>query len=104
MNYSIRNSYAISWMLPFVLAIGGVILDYVSTGIGLGMGFYEIHPQYSPLWALLCFLGALTVLTLTLPEGKVWRLAKNGLALASYLGFVNNMLVILGIFPGLTCL
>jgi len=104
MKYYSRNPYAISWILPFVLAIGGIALDYVSTVIGLGMGYREIHPQYSPIWALLYFLGALAILALTLPEGRIWRLAKTALALASYLGFVNNILVILGVFPGLTCL
>jgi hypothetical protein len=92
-----------SWVLPFLLALGGVISDYVTTTIGLNMnmGFYEIHPQYSPVWALLFFWGAIAILTLTLPKEKPWNLATNGLALASYIGAVNNTLVILGLFTGL---
>jgi hypothetical protein len=90
-----------SWILPFLLALGGVVSDYVTTTIGLGMGFYETHPQYHPFWAILCFWGALTILTLALPRKKPWTLCVNGLASASYLGFVNNALVILGIFPGI---
>jgi hypothetical protein len=89
------------WMLPFLLALGGIILDYVTTTVGLSMGFYETHPQYHPVWALLYFWGFLTLLTLSLPREKPWTLTINGLALAPYIGFVNNILVILGIFSGI---
>jgi len=100
-NY-IKNMYVRSWIVPFILTLGGVASDYISTIIGLGMGFYEANPQYHPLWALLYFWGALAILTLTLPKGKIWKLTKNGLALASYLGFLNNILVICGGFTGLS--
>jgi len=89
------------WMSPFLLALGGVVSDYITTNIGLGIGFYETHPQYHPVWALLIFWGALAVLTLTLPRKKPWNLSIHGLALTSYLGAINNTLVILGLFPGL---
>ncbi len=87
--------------LPFLLSFGGVALDYLLTTIGLGLGFYETHPEYHPLKALLIFWGAITVLTLLLPKEKLWRISINGIALASYLGAVNNTLVILGLFSGL---
>jgi len=90
-----------SWMLPFLLALGGVISDYITTTIGLSMGFYETHLAYNPLWALLIFWGAIALLVLALPRKKPWTLGINGLALISYLGAVNNTLVILGLFPGL---
>jgi len=99
-NY-IKNMDISSWTVPFILALGGIVSDYISTIIGLGMGFYEIHPQYHPLWALLCFWGAITIMTLTLPKGRIWKLTENGLALVSYLGFFNNILVICGVYPGL---
>jgi len=86
---------------PFLLALGGVVSDYVTTTIGLGMGFYETHPQYHPFWAILYFWGVITILTVALPKKRLWTLCINGLASASYLGFVNNALVILGIFPGI---
>jgi len=91
------------WMLPFLLALGGGVSDYVTTTIALTMctGLYETHPQYSPVWALLIFWGAIAVLTLALPKEKPWTLSINALALASYIGAVNNTLVILGLFPGL---
>jgi len=91
------------WMLPFLLALGGVICDYATTTIGLTMctGLYETHPQYHPAWALLTFWGAIAVLTLTLPKQKPWNIGISGFALTSYIGAVNNTLVILGLFPGL---
>ncbi|MCW4020395.1 MAG: hypothetical protein NWF14_04110 [Candidatus Bathyarchaeota archaeon] len=90
-------------MLPFLLAIGGIISDYATTTIALTMctGLYETHPQYNPVWALMIFWGAIAVLTSTLPKKKPWNLSINGLALASYTGAVNNTLVILGLFSGL---
>ncbi len=89
------------WVLPFLLALGGVLSDYATTTIGLSMGFHETHPQYHPAWALLVFWGAIALLTLALPEDQQRNLSTNGLALASYIGTVNNTLVILGLFSGL---
>jgi len=88
-------------MTPFILSLGGVLADYVTTTIGLGLGFTETHPQYHPLTALAIFWGAITVLTLTMPRRSPWNLAVHGIALVSFLGGVNNLLVILGVFPGL---
>lgn len=92
---------AIKRLLPFILSLGGVLSDYLTTTIGLGLGFYETHPAYHPFKALLIFWGAITVLTLLLPREKPWRISINGIALASYLGALNNTLVILGLFSGL---
>ncbi|MEM2110806.1 MAG: hypothetical protein QXX08_02890 [Candidatus Bathyarchaeia archaeon] len=88
-------------LLPFLLSLGGVLLDYLTTTIGLSLGFYETHPAYHPLKALFVFWGAITLLVLLLPKEKLWKISINGVALISYLGFVNNTLVILGIFQGL---
>jgi len=92
------------WMTPFLIALGGILSDYATTTYALNFctGLYETHPQYSPVWALLIFWGALALLTLTLPKKKPWTLSINSLALASYIGAVNNILVILGIFSGLS--
>lgn len=86
---------------PFLVSLVGVLSDYVTTRIGLSLGFYETHPQYHPILALLVFWGTLTMLMLTLPKKRPWNLSLHGLALWSFLGAVNNILVILGIFPGL---
>jgi len=91
------------WMTPFLIALGGVLSDYATTTYALNFctGLYETHPQYSPLWALFIFWGAIAILTLTLPKKKPWNLSINSLALASYMGAINNILVILGLFPGI---
>jgi len=88
-------------LLPFILSLGGVLSDYLTTTIGLGLGFYETHPAYHPLNALVVFWGIITVLTLLLPRERLWTMSINGIAVVSYLGAVNNSLVILGVFPGL---
>jgi len=92
------------WMTPFLIALGGVLSDYATTMYALNFctGLYETHPHYSPVWALLIFWGALALLTLTLPKKKPWSLSINSLAFASYIGAINNILVILNLFPGIT--
>jgi len=87
--------------LPFLLTFGGVISDYITTNIGLGLGYYESQPNYHPLLALLVFWGITAILVLLLPRERSWRRSINTLMLTSYLGAVNNALVILGIFPGI---
>ena len=82
-------------LVPFIVSLGGVLLDYVTTTIGLSLGFRETHPHYSPVYALLIFWGCLTILHLTLPKAWVWRLNIHIIAFLSYLGAVNNLLVLL---------
>ena len=88
-------------LLPFLLTLGGVFSDYITTSIGLGLGHYESQPNYHPLLALLVFWGITAVLVLLLPKERPWRISINTLMLTSYLGAVNNALVILGVFAGL---
>jgi len=98
----LRAVFSKSLMTPFLLALGGVLTDYATTIIGLSMGFCETHPQYHPLWALLIFWTSIAILHLTMPRRKPWTIGANGLALASYIGTINNILVILELFTGLT--
>jgi len=79
----------------------GVAADYVSTRVGLGRGFYETHAQYHPLLALAIFWTAMAVLVLSLPRGRLWERSIRFIASWSFLGVVNNTLVILGLFSGL---
>ncbi|MBS7639795.1 MAG: hypothetical protein QW804_05545 [Candidatus Bathyarchaeia archaeon] len=88
-------------LMPFLISLGGILLDYWTTSIGLSMGFIEIHPEYHPLKALAIFWSAITVLVATLPRTRFWRMSINALAALPYLGAINNVLVIAGIFPGL---
>jgi len=86
--------------MGFPLALLGVVCDWVTTQIGLGMGFYETHPAYHPVTALAFFWGALVFLHLALPRGRKWDAAILVLACWSFLGAVNNTLVILGVSSG----
>ena len=92
------------WMIPFLLVLGGVLSDHATTTIGLRMNLSlrEINPQYDPLWAVLVFWWALALLTLTISRKRIRNLGTNGLALFSYLGAINNALVIMGVFTGVT--
>jgi hypothetical protein len=85
-------------MLPFLLALGGIMSDFISTTIGLGMGLCEANPQYNPLWALLVYWGAIMILYLTCYQKKFWTMSADVVALTSYLGFINNTLLILKVF------
>jgi len=86
-----------TWMRPFFVALCGVLSDYVTTILGLHMGFCEACPKYHPVWALTVFWGSIAILTLALPREKPWNLGAIGLSAASYLGALNNILVILGL-------
>jgi len=93
---------AIMRMLPaYLIAIVGSVADYVTTWIGLRMGYVETHPQYSPLASITIFTIAITVLGFALPSSPRWRLCVIFLSTWSFLGAVNNTLVILGAFSGL---
>ena len=87
--------------MPFLLALGGILLDYVTTTLGLSMGFAEAYLRYNPLWAFLYFEGALAILVVGLPRKKPWTYCITGFALTTYLAPFNNLLVILGLFAGL---
>ena len=89
-------------MLPaYVVAFLGCVSDYITTRIGLGMGFYETHLQSSPLLSMGIFVGAITILAFTLPRSPKWKLCTIFLATWSFLGAANNILVIFGVFGGL---
>jgi hypothetical protein len=83
------------------IALLGVVSDWVTTQVGLGMGYYETHLMYSPIIALAIFWTAIIVLSAVLPKGKQWSYAICFIAFWSFLGAVNNTLVIMSVFNGL---
>ena len=85
----------------FLVSLVGVAADYISTRVGLDRGFYETHAQYHPLLALAIFWTAMAVLVLSLPRGRWWEGSIRFIAAWSFLGVINNTLVILGVFSGL---
>ena len=93
----LRNS-----LIPLSLAFGGVLSDYITTVIALKfcVNAYEINSQYNPLWAFVIFFSAILLLKSSLPEKGPWRHSIYFMVLFTYFGALNNILVILGIFPG----
>lgn len=87
--------------VPLVISAMGVLLDALTTMIGVSMGFYEIHPNYNPVIALMIFWTLIAV-TWALPRTRVVRVFTILLSATPFLGAVNNSLVIIGFFPGLT--
>lgn len=92
MHFSIRAA-------PFILSMSGVLFDYLTTTIGLNLGLQESCPGYHPLKALFVFWGIITSLSLVLPREKKWEIGINAIALLSYVGAVNNLLVLSGFVP-----
>ena len=87
-------------MTPFAIAVTVILLDYLSTLMGLSLGLRELHPNYHPIWAGVVFSMALTLLAFTLPRDQWGRRCIVGIASCSYVGAINNALVLLDIFPG----
>lgn len=98
---SLRGPHVEGRLSAFLVSLIGVAADYVSTRVGLDRGFYETHAQYHPLLALAIFWTAVAVLVLSLPRGRWWEGSIRFIASWSFLGAVNNTLVILGVFGGL---
>jgi hypothetical protein len=80
-------------LLPYLVSLIGILSDYLTTHIGLGLGFVETNLSYNPILALAIFWGALSFLTLTLPKNRVWKIGLSSLVLASFVGVINNILV-----------
>lgn len=87
--------------IPYLLAVLGIVSDWVTTQIGLSRGFYETHDTYSPLWAFLIFVGVLAFLDVVLGDFKYKQVGMSAIACICFLGAANNILVLTGVFGGL---
>ena len=87
------------WGLYFS-TLCGVSLDFITTAIGLNLGFVEIHPNYQPVWAFLFYTLTTVIFHLTLAE-KIRKIGFHILVLTSFVAAVNNLLVIFGFFSGI---
>lgn len=83
------------------IALLGVVSDWITTQAGLGMGYYETHLSYSPFFAIAIFWYAMVFLLMAMPRGRKWDAAICFLASWSFLGALNNALVMMGVFSGL---
>jgi len=82
-------------------ALAAISLDYLTTQIGLARGFLETHAAYSPLNATTIFSCCILFLGLLLPRPRGWTWSLLLFSCLSWLGALNNILVLTGIFPGL---
>jgi hypothetical protein len=87
-------------ILPFAISAIGVTLDASTTIIGLSRGYYEIHSNYSPLWALLIFWSVIAV-TMLLPKTRLVRYFTLIISSAPFIAVISNSLVLAGVSPGL---
>ena len=87
-------------MLPFAVSAVGIILDALTTIVGLSNGYYEMHSSYSPLWALLIFWSVIAI-TLLLPRSRLVHYFALSISLTPFIGVINNGLVLAGLSPGL---
>lgn len=62
-------------ILPYLLVVGGVVLDYATTSIGLELGFRETRPFFNPLLQVAVVLGILGMLDAFMKKWpqQVWR-------------------------------
>jgi hypothetical protein len=88
-------------LTPFLLALGGVLTDFLTTQVGLSVGLGEANPNYHPVYACIVFFTVLYLLMKLLPPKKSWNRLIMGIALLSYFGTIHNLFVLLGVFPGL---
>ena len=87
-------------ILPFAISAIGVIMDALTTILGLSRGYTEMHSNYSPLWALLIFWSVIAI-TMLLPKSRFVRYFALLISVAPFVGVINNSLVLTGISPGL---
>jgi hypothetical protein len=84
-------------VLPYLISMLGVLLDYLTTAMGLGLGLYESHPSFNPLLAVAAFWGIQALVNLMLPKGRVRTFSTRMFVIVSFLGALNNTLVIMGV-------
>lgn len=101
MVFNSGSFWVVRTTTPFLLALGGVTTDFLTTQIGLTIGLREANPNYHPVFACMIFFTMLYLLTKLLPPQKLWKRLTVGVALLSYFGTVHNILVLLGIFSGI---
>jgi len=75
----------------------GITSDYISSLIGISMDYVEMHPNYSPLNALIVFTLALAVLMLFFWRNRTMRIFVWACSLIPFIGIIHNLLVFAGI-------
>lgn len=79
---------------PYLTTLTGILLDYLTTTIGLNMGFQETNLLYHPATALLIFWGTLTLINKTIPQKNIITITQTLLTVTTFLAPLNNTLLI----------
>lgn len=88
-------------IMPFIISFIGGISDLFTTNIGLKIGLSEAHPLYNPIFAIAIFWSCIATLNLLISDRRALTFSTYAVAFYSFLGMINNILVISGVFPGL---
>jgi len=92
------NTRLKQFLIAEIIILIGVSGDYMTSVIGLNMGFVETHPQYSPLNAIIIFTSVNVILTILDVSWK-WQALRLLIAFSSWLGMINNLAWLLGSSP-----
>jgi len=84
------NTRLKQFLIAETIIIIGVSGDYLTSVIGLNMGFVETHPQYSPLNAIIMFTAVNAALSI-LDDSWRWQIPRLIIAGSSMLGMINNL-------------
>ena len=85
-------------VLPYLVSLIGVLLDYLTTTVGLSLGLHETNSLYHPVLSLIIFWVILTFMNLALPRKGLWNICKNVYASTPFLAAFSNILVITSVF------
>lgn len=84
---------------PYSIMYAGILGDFISTKIdlyiGKPFGFYESHPAYSPINALVLFLSVLTIVRFATRNSKYQIPIMTVFSCLFLYGLINNIVVAL---------
>lgn len=85
------------------IGLFAVVADFISTQIALNRGYIEIHLNYSLINALIFILPITFLMDLILTKyaPRIFRYTTYIVSCLYLIGFINNSLVMLGVFGGL---
>lgn len=91
-----------SFLIPFVLTFLGVVLDYVTTVVGLSRGFVEINPNVSFINLFLTVTALLLFVYYFIPDFKYKLHYMVFISVFTLFPCIHNSLVLAGLFDGFT--
>lgn len=79
---------------PYIICTVGIIGDYITSVIGLSVGCYERHPNYSPVNAIIFWMLVLSFLRLVFRKSRHREKIMSAFSICSLAGLINNLLVL----------